>query len=190
MTARCIPRPCAPTPGLRPIPATLRSSITTTSAPFARVVVALWMVSRRMLPARAWTRPIRRSVRARRLEPRAWRAAFHKLHRRLVKGTARILRATISRDAAGRWHVSFTVEVQRGVERGTRHRLASVGVDVGVGDLLVAADAHGREVLRVPAPRPLGAAQARGNPAGRPPRLPLRDLDQLPNACARASSPW
>jgi putative transposase len=58
-----------------------------------------------------------------------------KLARRLEKGTARILAATISR-TADRWYVSFTVEVQRTV---TTHNGASsvIGVDVGVRHLAV-----------------------------------------------------
>jgi putative transposase len=97
--------------------------------------------------------------------PRLGRVRTHentrKLHRRLTAGSARILRATVTRDACGRWYCSFAVEVQRAVQRGSQRRHAAVGVDVGVRDLLVAADQQGREVLRVPAPRPLSAAQAK-----------------------------
>ena len=58
-----------------------------------------------------------------------------KLARRLEKGTARMLAATISR-TADRWYVSFTVEVQRTVPT---HNGASgvIGVDVGVRHLAV-----------------------------------------------------
>lgn len=89
-----------------------------------------------------------------------------KLARRLEAGTARILSATVTCDAAGRWHVAFTVQVQRRLARPAHaRRLAPagqpVGVDVGVRDLLVAATADGREVLRVPAPTALAAAQAK-----------------------------
>ena len=49
--------------------------------------------------------------------PRLGRIRTHentrKLHRRIANGTARVLRATCSRDAAGRWQVAFTVEVTR-----------------------------------------------------------------------------
>jgi putative transposase len=97
--------------------------------------------------------------------PRIGRVHVHentrKLHRRLANGTARLLRVTVSRDSAGRWHASLTVEVQRAVEHGHGRRHAAVGVDVGVRDLLVAADQHGNEVLRVAAPRPLADAQKR-----------------------------
>ncbi len=105
--------------------------------------------------------------------PRIGRVRTHestrKLARRVEAGTARILAATVRQDAAGRWHVAFTVEVQRAVGKEARpahaRRLAPewqpVGVDVGARDLIVAATADGREVLRVPAPRSLGHAQAR-----------------------------
>lgn len=102
----------------------------------------------------------RRSVQLPRLGRLHTHENTRKLHRRLDNSTARILRATVSRDAAGRWHVSYTVEVQRAVAGGVR-RHQTVGVDVGVRDLLVAATADGQEVLRVPAPRSLGAAQKR-----------------------------
>jgi putative transposase len=58
-----------------------------------------------------------------------------KLARRLEKGTARILAATISR-SADRWFVSFTVEVQRDLPIGNGEP-AVVGVDVGVRHLAV-----------------------------------------------------
>ena len=105
--------------------------------------------------------------------PRIGRVRTHestrKLARRIEAGTARILAATVRQDAAGRWHVAFTVEVQRATGKNARpahaRRLAPagepVGVDVGARDLVVAATPDGREVLRVPAPRSLHAAQAR-----------------------------
>jgi putative transposase len=58
-----------------------------------------------------------------------------KLARRLERGTARILAATISR-RADRWFISFTVEVQRAIPSG-HHKLSAVGVDVGVRQLAV-----------------------------------------------------
>lgn len=98
--------------------------------------------------------------------PRLGRIHTHentrKLHRRLANGTGRILRATCTRDSAGRWHVSFTVEVTRRIcppAHVKRHNDA-VGVDQNCGDL-VAATPDGREVLRVPAPRALRDAQKR-----------------------------
>jgi putative transposase len=91
-----------------------------------------------------------------------------KLARRVGNGTARILSATLTRDSAGRWHVSFQTLVQRTVGVVARPGHAGsgepiVGVDVGVkaGSLLVVATPGGREVARTPAPKSLVAAQAR-----------------------------
>ena len=98
--------------------------------------------------------------------PRLGRIRVHentrKLHRRLTNGTARILRATCTRDTAGRWHVAFTVQVQRqiGPPAHIRQRRSAVGIDLNCGDL-VAATADGREVLRIRAPRGLRDAQAK-----------------------------
>jgi putative transposase len=78
-----------------------------------------------------------------------------KLARRLENGTARILSATVSR-TAHRWHVSFTVEVDRAVpDRHTRPS-SVVGVDLGVTTLLTAVDDHGT-VIEVAGPKALKA---------------------------------
>ena len=94
--------------------------------------------------------------------PRLGRIHVHentrKLHRRLVAGTARILSATCTRDAAGRWHVAFTVEVTRKAR--ARPDGPAVGVDLNCGDI-VAATGDGVEVLRMAAPRALRDAQGR-----------------------------
>jgi putative transposase len=58
-----------------------------------------------------------------------------KLARRLECGTARILAATVSRQA-DRWFVSFTVEVQRAVLL-SNDKTGVVGVDVGIRHLAV-----------------------------------------------------
>jgi putative transposase len=58
-----------------------------------------------------------------------------KLARRLEQGTARIMAATITR-TADRWHVAFTVEVQRHLPTGDA-RTTVVGVDVGIRQLAV-----------------------------------------------------
>jgi putative transposase len=58
-----------------------------------------------------------------------------KLARRLEQGSARIMAATITR-TADRWHVSFTVEVQRHLPAGNGSSTV-VGVDVGVRYLAV-----------------------------------------------------
>jgi len=58
-----------------------------------------------------------------------------KLARRIERGTARILAATISR-TADRWFVSFTVEVDRQIP-GSAGRARVVGVDAGIRHLAV-----------------------------------------------------
>jgi putative transposase len=101
--------------------------------------------------------------------PRLGRIRTHestrKLARRVEAGTARILSATASRDAAGRWFVSFHTLAQRAVARpghaGIRHPVVGVDVGVAAGSWLVAATPGGLEVARVRAPKSLAAAQAR-----------------------------
>jgi putative transposase len=90
--------------------------------------------------------------------PRLGRIHTHestrKLARRIEQGTARILSATISRQA-GRWHVSFTCQVERAV-RGPRRPRTTVGVDVGIRHLAVCSDGR-----RIPNPAPLQQALRR-----------------------------
>lgn len=69
------------------------------------------------------------------------------LLRRTGNGTARILRATVSREA-DRWFVSFTCEVLRNIDLDNGHR-DTVGVDVGVE--LIAAVSTG-ELIQGPRP--------------------------------------
>ena len=60
-----------------------------------------------------------------------------KLGRRLRAGTARIIRGTVAKDSAGRWHIALTVEVQRDVRTSLSARQragGTVGVDMGVRD--------------------------------------------------------
>ncbi|WP_344892832.1 IS607 family element RNA-guided endonuclease TnpB [Actinomadura meridiana] len=78
-----------------------------------------------------------------------------KLARRLEKGAARILSATVSR-TAHRWHVSFTVRVDRAVP--TRHARpgSAVGIDLGVKTLLTAVDDQGK-VIEITGPKALRA---------------------------------
>jgi putative transposase len=116
--------------------------------------------------------------------PRLGRIRTHestrKLARRAEAGTARILSATLSEDSSGRWHVAFQVIVRRclGVPVGAGAGVPAVGVDVGVkaDALLVIAGPDGREIRRVPAPKSLGAAQAR--------------LQALQRRAARQQGPW
>ncbi len=98
--------------------------------------------------------------------PRIGRVKTHestrKLTRRVEQGTARILAATVSQDAAGRWHVSFTCEVQRTIGRPAHkpRKSEAVGVDVGVLRLATIARSDGT-VDYVDNPRPLDRAQKR-----------------------------
>ncbi len=91
-----------------------------------------------------------------------------KLARRLEQGSARILAATISRQA-GRWFVSFTCQVQR-AERRPRRPEATIGVDVGVRRLAVLSS--GEQVAN---PRPLATT--------------LRRLRRLSRQLARRQGP-
>jgi putative transposase len=104
--------------------------------------------------------------------PRLGRLRTHestrKLARRIEQGTARILSATISRQA-GRWYVSFTCEVKRAVY-GPRRPAARVGVDVGIRHLAVCSDGR-----RIANPAPLQQA--------------LRQLRRLNRQLARRDGP-
>ncbi|WP_100448501.1 IS607 family element RNA-guided endonuclease TnpB [Glycomyces xiaoerkulensis] len=64
-----------------------------------------------------------------------------KLQRRLAKGTARILSATVSLHR-GRWQVAFQIEVERAQTRPARPE-ATIGIDLGVKHLAVTADTDG-----------------------------------------------
>ena len=100
--------------------------------------------------------------------PRIGRVKTHEpadaLLDRVRGGAARILSATVSFDGR-RWQCAFTVEVQRHLARpahvGLDRAHPMIGVDLGVRDMLVAAATDGAVLARVPAPKPLAAAQAR-----------------------------
>jgi len=96
--------------------------------------------------------------------PRLGRLKLHessrKLARRLDNGTARIMSATVRRDG-GRWHVSFTVEVER-AGRAPARPGSVVGVDVGIKHLAVLSTGE-----LVPNPRHLVTAQGRLRALGR-----------------------
>ncbi|MFD0523658.1 IS607 family element RNA-guided endonuclease TnpB [Paractinoplanes durhamensis] len=89
--------------------------------------------------------------------PRLGRLKLHesarKLARRLEAGTARIMSATVRRDG-GRWHVSFTVEIERATPAARPESV--VGVDVGIKHLAVLSTGE-----LVPNPKHLDAAQQR-----------------------------
>lgn len=100
-----------------------------------------------------------------------------KLARRVEAGTARVTTATIS-FTGGRWFVSFLVHVHRVIGSPPQARVAAavVGIDLGLKDLLVVADAAGREVQRITAPRHLRKASSR--------------MRALQRKAARQVSPW
>ena len=96
--------------------------------------------------------------------PRLGRLTLHesarKLARRIEAGTARIMSAAVRRDG-GRWHVSFTVEVER-AERSPARPGSVVGVDVGIRHLAVLSTGE-----LVDNPRHLVAARQRMHALGR-----------------------
>jgi putative transposase len=100
-----------------------------------------------------------------------------KLARRIDAGSARILKATV-RLERGRWLVSLTCIVARDIGRPAHVKPGAkvVGIDAGVKDLIVVADAEGNELARHPAPRELKAAQ--------------RTLRALQRKAARQVGPW
>jgi IS605 OrfB family transposase len=121
--------------------------------------------------------------------PRLGRLKLHesarKLARRLDAGTARIMSATV-RLAGGRWHVSFTVEVERADHRPARPA-STVGVDVGIKHLAVLSTGE-----LVPNPRHLSNAQQRLRTLGRSVSRktgPDRRTGRCPsNRCRRAQT--
>ncbi|MEO3929041.1 IS607 family element RNA-guided endonuclease TnpB [Micromonosporaceae bacterium B7E4] len=96
--------------------------------------------------------------------PRLGRLKLHesarKLARRLSKGTVRIMSATVRRDGR-RWHVAFTVEVERAEQTPARPG-SVVGVDVGIKHLAVLSTGE-----LVDNPRHLVAARSRLRALGR-----------------------
>jgi putative transposase len=76
-----------------------------------------------------------------------------KLARRLGAGTARIVSATVSR-TAGRWFVSFTVQVERAIAERHARPGSAMGVDLGVTTLLTGVDDQGN-VVTVAGPKAL-----------------------------------
>ena len=80
-----------------------------------------------------------------------------KLYRHLERGTARIVAATAT-ERAGRWTISFTVDVQRHLPT-TRTPERVIGVDVGLCTLYTGATPDGTPVLEVANPRHFLAAE-------------------------------
>ncbi|WP_407566816.1 IS607 family element RNA-guided endonuclease TnpB [Polymorphospora sp. A560] len=116
--------------------------------------------------------------------PRLGRLKLHesarKLARRLEAGTARIMSATVRRDG-GRWHVSFTVEVERTARTPVRPGTV-VGVDVGIRHLAVLSTGE-----LVDSPRHLVTAQRRMRTLG---RALSRKIGPDRRAGRRASKRW
>ena len=88
------------------------------------------------------------------------RECTRKLRRMLKKGRAKILFATVSHQIGGRWKVSLNLEAEA-FHPAVRHPIYAakepVGVDRGLLTFAVLADAKGREIERIDAPRPLRA---------------------------------
>lgn len=98
-----------------------------------------------------------------------------KLRRRLLKGTARIVRGTISLDSAGRWHIALTVEIERQIRTAPSQRQrdgGAVGVDIGTRHLVVLSNGD-----MIENPRHLDKALRR-----------LRSAQQALSRCADASA--
>jgi putative transposase len=82
-----------------------------------------------------------------------------KLFRHLSRGTGKIVAATVS-ERAGKWRVSFTVEVTRQVPV-TRAPARVIGIDVGVTTLYTGVTPDGEHVLNVANPRHFVKAEKR-----------------------------
>lgn len=97
-----------------------------------------------------------RSVRLPKLGILPVRECTRKIRKMLQKGRARILFATVSHHFGGRWKVSLNCEAETfHPERRHRDLKAAVGLDRGLQTFAVLADAEGREIERIDAPRPL-----------------------------------
>lgn len=96
----------------------------------------------------------RRHVRLPRIGLVRTHESTRKLARRIDAGTARIRSVTVS-CRRGRWHASFSVEIDR-ADRAPARPEAIVGVDVGVRHLAVLSSGQ-----MIPNPRPLERAQRR-----------------------------
>jgi putative transposase len=99
-----------------------------------------------------------RSIRLPKLGVLEVRECTRKLRRMLGKGRAKVLFATVEHSAGGRWTVTLNVEAEP-FHPARQHRdLATqgpIGIDRGLHTFAVLADAGGREIERIDAPRPL-----------------------------------
>jgi putative transposase len=85
--------------------------------------------------------------------------SLRKLFRHLHRGTGMVKAATVS-ELAGKWFISFTVEVRRRAPA-TRPPERVIGVDVGIATLYTGATPDGELVLEVANPRNLARAQVK-----------------------------
>ncbi|WP_373049364.1 RNA-guided endonuclease InsQ/TnpB family protein, partial [Vulgatibacter sp.] len=102
-----------------------------------------------------------RSIRLPKIGTLGVREDTRKLRRMLRNGRARILFATISHQLGGRWRVSLNLEaapLHPALQRASDEAREPVGIDRGLQTFAVLADARGREVERIDAPRPLRSA--------------------------------
>ena len=99
-----------------------------------------------------------------------------KLARRLEQGSARILAATVSRQA-DRWFVSFTVEVERSIPV-SNGETTVVGVDAGIRHLAMLSTG-----MAIPNPRPWNApcGSSAGSTGSSPAASPVRTAGRLPD---------
>jgi putative transposase len=119
-----------------------------------------------------------------------------KLRRRVDKGTARIVRGTISKDSAGRWHIALTAEVQREIRTGpsARQRAGGVtGIDLGVRDTVTLASgtavsdpAHLERHLRrlATAQKTVSRRTRRGEPSSKRRTKAVRRVGRIHNRVA------
>lgn len=100
-----------------------------------------------------------RCIRLPKLGVIALRECTRRLRRMLRKGRAKILFATISHRFGGRWTLSLNLEAAA-LHPAMRHdgRAEPIGIDRGLLTFAVLADAKGREIERIEAPRPLRSA--------------------------------
>jgi putative transposase len=113
----------------------------------------------------------------------------NKLTSRIEAGTARISRATLAYER-GRWVVSFTVHQTIDVTPGVHTVIRPVGIDFGVKDLLVVADADGHEFERIRAPRHLAEAQRRLRALQRRAARQTGPYDSVTRKRQEASARW
>ena len=99
-----------------------------------------------------------RTIQLPKLGDLAVRECTRRLRRMLKKGRARILFATVSHKIGGRWRVSLNLEAETFHPAARRPECTArepVGIDRGLLTFAVLADAAGREIERIDAPRPL-----------------------------------